>query len=280
MAWELDDLFEKEFTSMMRGLKVRNGLIPLSAVSFGNELESQFSVTAIDKVLIDGIKDEYYSKLNKQVVGVWSRPDLKRRTFDSNGEFIKKDGNYVLEDVTVPSGCLAISADIPIGVKTRYKPEENFAFVDKVYNTALGGSKFIYIIPKKYLYRVNQSCISISWNKFTRNFYAQTSLATKWGSYLFLTVSPYKPSREGKASRVLTVGTDPDDLIEISKKIIQYLISSGQCFNPADCDVSGGSRVKVQNTAFQDYPSDLDTYTLCNEMPLDNEVDTNYSFGE
>lgn len=70
MAWELDDLFEKEFTSMMRGLKVRNGLMPLSAVSFGDELESQFSVTRIDKVLIDGIKDEYYSKLNRQVVGV------------------------------------------------------------------------------------------------------------------------------------------------------------------------------------------------------------------
>lgn len=272
----LDDLFLKEFTLMMRQLKGINGNMNLLDLKVPQEVSDKYIIETHEKVFVDSISDEFYSRLNGSVAHVWSRPDLKRRKFDSKGNFIKdKNGNYVLEDVTLPHSCLALVSDRAIGVKTKYKPKEDFVYVDIV-PWKLGNQtvkRYVYIVPRKYCHKVNQTAIAISLNKMTREFYSGFSAALVNGSTVFVYVMPYKPSTAHRAYRVLATGDNPEALFEAAYNIYKHWIDTGVAFNPDACEIPMSDRGR-DNAAKEDLVGLLDSYQFYQENTMDKNVES------
>lgn len=278
-TYSADDSFIRDFNKMMRELKQNNNP-SLNSLPLSEELASQCIVNKADMVFIRGINDEVYAKLNNTTGLIWTRPDLRRRKFDSNGEYIKKDGNYVFEDVTLPHSCIAFVSDYAIGVKTKYKAKEDFAYVDMISQTINGvkNTKYVYIIPRKYCFRIHQTALVASWNKMTRKFYSSISLATTVGQRLFLSIIDYKYTSANKNYRVLRTGTDPDKLTEFANELIKYWVSQGVIFNPAECEVVSDKDLGCTNLAQEVFEGTMDTYTLCSSYALDKETDIDYSY--
>ena len=161
----LEEIFYKEFNGMMQQLKVNNGILNINEVPMPPEASSYFKMEKHDIVAIQGINDEYYSKLNNTESLLWNSGQLKRRRFDYKGEFMKdKDGHQLYDDVTLPHECVAVISDVKLGVPLKYKPSEPFEYVDKVSNKD-GLVKYVYIVPRKYCYKVTQVALVLSLNK-------------------------------------------------------------------------------------------------------------------
>lgn len=309
----IDDIFYNDFKIMMKRLKDTNQpvLQPLYNAQ-GTVIKDDFPIPApfltkyevfkTDKVVVHNIVEDFYSALNDKTGLYYYRKggvkqDLNRRLIDSQGNYIQLDerGNYVTEGgtyqyehVTKPDGSEAFFFPIPIGVKQSYKPkEEGFDYVDKMDKATLCGVEtdlFMYIIPKKYCFRVNQTALIVSF-KQAKDFYYGVEMATRYGRYIYLHIVPYQPLRNGGSSstRVIATDTKPDNLIGLAKQIQKYWIDKGLVFNPVMCNVSSG--LHECNMALTVLEPTLSLYNYCEDIALDgvtqleqdyNDADTEF----
>ena len=162
-----------------------------------------------------------------------------RRKFDYKGEYIKdKNGRFVFEDVDCPMECEGIISDIPIGVPLKYKAPDGMQYVDLITKT-VGDKKlrkYVYIIPKKYLHKINQTALVLSWNKL-RVF-------------------------SGAQHNYRVIMTKPSiDYAKELNAIRDYWLKNNIMFNPADCEldyqVNG-----VTNLAMIPFDGVLDEYVM------------------
>ena len=260
-----EELFFKEFNAMVLALKAYNGPvniydIPLPDIEFRREYH--------DIAFIQGIETEYYEKLNNTEALIWKDGKLKKRKFDYKGEYIlDKEGNVVIEEVTLPQDCIAIISEIQIGVPYKFKSNEPFAYVDmvkrddKVY--------YVYIVPKKYCYKVNQTALVINTNKM-RVYYQGIGLVLKNGTTIYLYVVPYKPTQKEKGYRVLCSHTNTDYSNEFVA-IRDYWLQNNYMFNPTLCNLYEGTKGRT-NMALIEFPTVLDAYERFNiEKPMSND---------
>lgn len=234
----LDEIFYKEFVQMMNTLKGYSGAQDLTSVPLPQEVVGKFFVETRDKAAIAGINDEYYGKLNNTEVLLWGTKALKRREYDHNGEFRRdSNGNYILKDVNCPRECVAVVSPISLGVPTSHKPSEPFEYVDMVTKTVNGKQihRFVYIVPRKYCYRLNQTALILSWNKH-RVYYSGCAISLQNGHTLFLYVIPYKPSKVEHNYRILHTKTS-DDYSEELIMLRDFWIKTNYMFNPAECQL-------------------------------------------
>ena len=235
----LDEIFYKEFTQMMYQLKGMNGVTNLEEVPLPPECADRFFIEKKPKVYIGDIREEYYSKLAGTEALLWGTSALKKRKFDHNGEFMKdKDDNYILQDVICPSGNIAIVSDISIGVPTKFKSREGCQYVDMISKELPDGRKiyrFVYIIPKKYCYKLNQTALVLSWNKL-RRFYSGVGISLTNGSTLYVYIVPYSPTKTAHNYRVLMTKTSVDYTEEI-EMLRDFWIRTGYMFNPEVCQI-------------------------------------------
>jgi hypothetical protein len=160
-------------------------------------------------VHIQGIEEQYFDKLNDldcvEYVGV-----LEKRKFDYKREFMKdkKTGEVLTEKITKGQGCIAIMSTAKIGVPNKYKPttDEGFAYVDYKKDDD-GITKFIYVIPKKYCYKCNQTALVITSNAGSYNSYYEKRVPLKIGSYIRFLVIPLSAVFSG----ALSLGKDDAD---------------------------------------------------------------------
>lgn len=256
----LDEIFFKEFTQMMNQLRGINGVCNLNDIPLPPEA-SGFLIEKRKKVLIRGISEEYYSKLNEKEALLWGSSALRRRKFDYRGEFIKdKAGNYVLQDVPCPHDCVAIISPISIQVPNKFKSKEGFQYVDMITKITEDGKelyKFVYLVPRKYCYVVNQTALVLSWNKL-RRFYTGSMLSLQNGSYLYLYIIPYKPTTQVKSYRILHCKTSVDYTNEITL-LKDFWISKGIMFNPSWCQLDDYVRGR-ENMAYLGLSGTEDVY--------------------
>lgn len=267
----LDEIFYKEFELMMRIRKGISGNINLRDIPMPSGIENEFVVEKRDKVIISGIEDEYYGKLNGQECLLWGRNSMSRRKFDHNGEYMKdKNGSYIYKDVTCPTDCVGVVSDVSIGVPLKYKTAEKFEYVDMITKTNPDGSKwdkFLYIVPRKYCYKMNQTALVLSWNKL-RIYYSGIALSLQNGHIVYMYIIPYKPSDQLKNYWVLHCKTT-DDYTEEIKKLRDFWVSHNVMFNPSICSLVETVRGR-QNMAFQALDGVLDVYQ---RFDLDNSLD-------
>lgn len=255
-----DEIFYKEFNSTMQQLRGIQGCCNLQDIPLPPEAEGKFFIEKRDKVVITGITEDYYSKLNNTEALLWGSKALQRRKFDYKGEFMRgKDGNYMLQDVPCPHDCVAIMSPLSIQVPTKFRSKEQSQYVDMVTKKTPEGNihRFVYIIPKKYCYPLKQTALVLSWNKL-RRFYQGVGLSLKNGHILYMYVIPYKPNSQVHNYRVLQCKTSLDYNWEINL-VKDFWIKSDFMFNPDWCQLEDFYKGR-ENMAYFTLDSTEDMY--------------------
>lgn len=270
----LDEIFYKEFTHMMQQLKGMNGQCNLNDIELPPDKAPYFLIEKRNKVIISGITEEYYSKLNGTEALLWGSSALRRRKFDYQGKFLRdRDGHYILQDVPCPHECVAIISPISIGVPNKYKSKEEAQYVDMITKHTPNGDihRFVYIIPKKYCYPIKQTALVISWNKL-RRFYQGIQLSLQNGSVLYMYVIPYNPNSQAHNYRVIHCKTSVDYTNEIVA-IKDYWVKKNIIFNPAWCQLYDCVRGR-ENMAYLNLDSTEDIYERFDTSKHLGEEDT------
>lgn len=258
----LDEIFYKEFMAMMYQRKGMTGQVNLNDIPLPPGSEKHLFVETREKVRIIGIQEEYFEKLNGTEALLWGRSQLQRRKFDYKGEFMRdKDGNFILQDVTCPQECVAVISRESIGVPNLFKSKEQSSYVDMITKKTPNGElhRFVYIVPKKYCYRVKQTALVLSWNKL-RRFYQGIGLSMQSGSILYMYVIPYSPSSRVHNYRVLHCKSSVDYTQEITV-IKNFWIKNNIIFDPAKCQLLDYVKGR-ENMAYFNLDSTEDVYEV------------------
>lgn len=255
----LDDMFCREFIKMMNDRKANYGVMPLPDIPVPKKF-LDFNISTRDSCIVTGISDEYYSKLNNTEPRLWGTGKLNRRKFDYQGKFMhdKETGSYLLEEVPVPRDSVAIISDIRLGVPNKYKPnEEGFAYVDYVTNKKEQKVYYVYLVPRRYCYKLNETALILSYNKH-RLYYKGISLALQNGSYIYIYVIPFKPTTSVKRNyRILCTKSSVDYTDEL-KELQYYWAKRNMIFNPDLC-VTEGYKGR-ENMSYEEFPVLIDDY--------------------
>jgi hypothetical protein len=262
----------------MYQLKGTTGYIDLSDIPLPPECEGRFFIETRNKIFLGNIIEEYYSKLAGTEALYWGTSALKRRKFDYKGEFMKdKDGKYILQDVTCPNNCMAVISELSIGVPNKFKSKEGFRYVDMITKTLDDGTKlhrYVYIVPKKYCYKMEQTALVLSWNKL-RRYYSGVAISLQNGHTLYVYIIPYKPTAQNHNYRVLHCKTSIDYSEEL-QMLRDFWVQNGIMFNPDDCQlydyVKGRENMAVQqlNGVIDDYQRFDITKTMGDEDTFDD----------
>ena len=279
MSKTCEEIFYSEFVAMMHQRKADRGVCALYDIPVP-KCWNDIVIPTLDSVMIRGISEPYFERLNDTEAFLWAKPNLVKRKFDSNGNFImRKDDSskYELEDVTLPHLCAAVLSDKKIevpysvtdrhGRKTLYKPAEGYAFVDvvnKKVNKTKTLMKYVYIIPKQNCFKENNVALILTFNKM-RSYYAGYMASLTNGQYVYLYVVPYKPVTDrNKGYRVLKTKTTDVDFEDDISQLTDFWVKTGVMFNPTDCEMLEGVK-GLSNLAYSALPPTLDEYTSYDE---------------
>lgn len=259
----LEEMFFREFNQMMSQRKANTGMFNIHSIDVPEGVFKEVSTR--DKVIIKGISEEYYEKLSNTEAMLWSHGKLSRRKFDYKGEFIKRDGKYVLEDVTLPHESVAVISDVKIGVPTKFKSKESFEYVDVIHRKTPDGVevKYVYIIPREYCYKLNQTALVLSLNKL-RVYYQGSSICLQNGYVMYIYVIPYKAtSTRERNYRVLCTDTTIDGYKGKVDDLIAYWYQRGYLFDYEQCQLFEGVKGRT-NAAYESFPIVIDSYERYN----------------
>ena len=206
----LDSIFIKEFRKTCQQRAAETGALNINDIPVPDVLTTQIipQFRRMGKVIINGIKEQYYEGLNGKIAYLWVKPNLKRRQFDRFGKFKQtENGKYIYDAVALPQHCAAIISDISIKVPLAFKAD-GYDYVDFI---KIGNRTFyIYILPRSVCYKLNEVAMVLSVNRL-RSFYSAIELKLQCGHTIYLSVVPYTPSRaEASGYRVLSLGLKRD----------------------------------------------------------------------
>ena len=287
----LDDMFIQEFKTMMNQRKAMTGPISVHPQKNSNnqvikddfpissQILSKQTIMKTNLVYIQGIEDEYYSKLNGLTCMLLTKVRLERKKIDYKGNYIlDKNGNIEKERVPVSQGCVAVIAEIPIGVTTAYERsnKSECKYVDTIEKTINGVNRtlFIYIIPKKYCYMVNQSALILTTTKLGENsvkgrFYFGLEMAMTNGYYAYMYVIPYNPIRQA-GYRIIATGTKPENLLKVASEVYKFWIVKGVVFFEGACETPNSEK-GIENVAKRNILGNITEYEYHSPTALDNE---------
>lgn len=258
----LDEIFYNEFNSSMLVRKANT----LFDMNLPIDTSIITPIPARNQAVVKGICEEFYSKLNfntenKEVVSLVGKQQLKRKIFMPDGKpRLEEDGKIRREVVPVPLGCAGVVSAIKIGVPKAFKPKEQLEYVDFI-KAQDSEVKYIYIVPKKYLYKVNLCALVMSYNKL-RSYYTMVKVALVNGHSVFISVIPFKPTynNENKTYKIIGVKASANFDAEILK-LFSFWEYNGIMFTR--CATQLSEPVKgVYNCGVFHFVSTLDEYEL------------------
>lgn len=230
-----EELFKKEFKAMMKGRRELGRGVSVEKIPIPN---LGGGVPKRQIVGIKGVEEPYFARLNGRKVELLPKMTLYKRKVLSDGTFRKdKEGREVKEQVVLKKGSVAVLSDIAIGLKNykedergrkvRHIVSEGYGYVDYIENSK-GERRYIYILPRKYVYKLNMCSLVISYGAL-RNYYKGVKVALTTGDYITIYVAPYK-YRVSSGSRVLKVKPSLGFEKEISV-LIEAWYKKGVIFN-------------------------------------------------
>lgn len=243
MTTSYEKVFYREFKEMMNARKAHiTGFslnsIPLPSFHQESTLKTKFYVgTKTRKLaLVKGVSEPFFERLNNTEVELLGRTKLYKRQVLSDGSFRKdKDGNYVVDEVTVPNTSVGVLSPISIGLKRfiedergkkkEHKPSEGYRYVD--YVETKEGRKYIYIVPKQFVYRLSLVALIITHNRH-KNYYHGVRVALQNGHYVYVYTVPYT-YRENSGSLVIGVKASTDFNNEV-KRLFDFWQRNGIMF--------------------------------------------------
>jgi hypothetical protein len=257
---ELDKEFYKEFKQMMNERKSLMGAFNLQNLMIPEDME--MVIPNAESILIRRIPEdiEYYSKLNNTECLRIGRVALKRRMFNSKGEFkTNEDGSFQYEEVPVPRTSIAVFSNVKINVPYSYK-KDGFGYVDYIDRSTKGKTvrSFMYIIPKNYCYKLNKVALEASLNR-QRQSYEGYRVALQNGQYIYLQVTPFKFTDKRNAGEKFLVVKNSTNFSEELTHLLEFWIENNIIFNPQLCQLEG---CQVGNCAVETLAVNLDFYEM------------------
>lgn len=268
----LDTMFLREFRETMRYRKA-NTVMTLSDIPIPEGLQSNLPKRKI--AIARGITDEKYKVLNfdktdKTKLSLVGRKKIEQTIYTSDGKpRVDSDGNIKTKDYTVPRDSLAVISELPIS--SLYKSKEGFEFIDRV-EMSSGRRKFMYLVPKRYLYEINMCALVVRLDKL-RNSYTAIQVTLTNGHKVYIHVVPFKPTKAlNSGSKYIKVKPSANFDKEIAE-LLRYWQEVGVMFNRELTTflepVNG-----VTDCALEQYSTTLDTFMLYDrDKPLDKTVD-------
>lgn len=236
-----DRLFSKEFKDMMFGRKsisMNNPNFSFLNIPTPHIGSMRKEAPKTPLALVRNISEPYFDKLNNSEVQIVGKSTLYKRKVKSDGTFwVDDNGKFVTDEIHVPSTSVGVLSDIPIGIrrfiyddngnKVEVKVSEGFKYVD--YIEKGGKRKYIYIIPKEYVYKLSLCALILTPNRH-RVFYKGCRLALQSGNYVYMYVIPFTARNVDRGYKILGVkSTFVFD--EEVKLLLKYWQDIGVIFN-------------------------------------------------
>lgn len=261
----LESTFIKEFRSAVKPAGYKDIYkIPLPAEC------KDWYISGTELYSIKDIEEPYFEKLNRTMVKRLPRDKkAQRRQINPVSRSFARDdeGNYIYEDVQIPTGSIVVLSDIRIGLphEKKHKPSDGFGYIDFVMSKDT--YEYMYIIPKSYLYRVHQTALAMS-VKNMKN-YEGSGYVTWENGTIFLHIIPYSPNSAYTGTKILKTAYSLNFGTEI-KLLLNYWQQIGLIPNIQLCELQDGTNLVLKPTivGYEDYEpvdtlpiNDKETYT-------------------
>lgn len=215
MSEFFDRHFAKEFKSLMSEFRAETSLnIRDLPIPFGKP-------TLVEKLFVKGIEDEKYKILNNKYVIKRKSNTIKRNIYRNNGE-VKGVTNYSAKE-----GNVLVVTQENLRLPFRYVPSDsNLEYVD--YRVKNGVRSFIYSVPRKYLYRTQQTAL-IMCQYPKRSHYGGVQLTLTNGYFIYLYIISLRSIREsaGNIPLVSKTGIDYSNELQLLQ---DYWLKQGIIF--------------------------------------------------
>lgn len=240
----LESIFVSEFKREVANI----GYKDIYKIPIPDECKN-WNVSGTELYAVNGIRAEFYDKLNKTIVKKLPNGcSAKRRVIDkATRSYLKNEnGEYQYEDYSVPSNSIVVTSEIKIELpyKMYKKPsKDGYGYIDFVQK----GDKveYLYVLPKSVLYRVNQTALALS-VKNMKN-YTGSGYMTWNNGMIFLHIIPYKPNSKYDGTRILKTGYTLNYDNEF-KMLLDYWQNTGIIPNIVLCNLSDGTNLAVKGT--------------------------------
>ena len=154
----------------------------------------------LDYCLIKGVTEPYFDKLNRTVVTLQPRIQYHKRVTGTDGTFIKNvDGEDLQRDVDIPVGSRVVLSHISIQLpnfimdgtrRIPVIPSEGFGYLD--YLDTPSGRKYLYYVPRDFIYPMNLNVMVLSTNRLQSRFWWGRKYEFNRGiASAYLYIAPY-----------------------------------------------------------------------------------------
>ena len=254
----LESIFVREFRESVKPAGYKDIYsIPLPA-----ECKNWY-VSGTELYSVKGIEEPYFKNLNKTVVKRLPRDKKaqKRKIDPKSRSFARDDeGNFIYEDVVVPSGSIIVLSEERIGLphERKHTPSPGFGYIDFIMSEEK--LEYMYIVPKDYLYRVHQTALAMS-VKNMKNYEGCGYLTWEKGT-IYLHIIPYNPNSSYTGTKILKTAYTLNFSSEI-KLLLSYWQNANLIPNITLCELQDGSNLVLRPTVvgYEDYEP-VDTLPL------------------
>lgn len=195
---------------------------------------------------VNGIDCEYYAKLNDTLVEKLPRDmSAKQRVIDPATRGYKKDsdGNYIYNEYKVPTGSVVVISSLQLNIpwKEYVKPTKGYGYIDFIETSE--GRKYLYVVPKTKLYKVNMTALVISYAPHMR-CYEGRGYQTWRNGVIFLRIVPYKATSKFSQTKILKTWYGTNYAKECAE-LMKYWSSINFVVNSGVCELSNGTNLAL-----------------------------------
>ena len=195
---------------------------------------------------VNGVDCQYYENLNDTLVKRLPRNTVaKQRIIDKATKGYKKDENgcFIYNDYKVPSGSVVVisSKQLKIPWNEYVKPSEGYGYIDFIESDE--GRKYMYMIPKTKLYKVNMTALVISYAPHMR-CYEGRGYQTWRNGVVFMRIVPYKATSKFSQTKILRTWYGTNYAKEC-KELMQYWSENNFVVNSSVCELSDGTNLAL-----------------------------------
>lgn len=261
----LESIFIKEFKRSTRlgGLSKNIFEIPLpdEAKNWKVSGGEVFAIKGIDGEnagLFAGLNKTLVKKLPKNVSAERRKVDLVTR------DFVRDCNNrYIYEEVKIPTDSIVVISSVNLNLTYKYSCNEpGFGYIDFVTNGK--EREYLYYIPKKYVYKTNQTALALS-VKNMKNFTGM-GYQTWNNGVIYLHVIPYSPNKNYVGSKILKTSHGLNYSSEV-KSIVSFWESIGLI-----PQIGLSNTTEYGNLVLKETQRGYEEYTSVDEFSLGDKV--------
>jgi len=240
---DINKIFKRDFENMMykkqymtinsrRGYPFTLQEVPIP-IKIGKSLEE-----VENEVYIRGLTEPYFDKLNETEAVILDDSEFKKYFYNEDGSLYRSkiDGKLKYDIIKLKPGFVGIKSPVNIELKPEieimgklrpYTPSSGFHFIN--YEKVGNEKRYIYIVPRENLHKMNYCALVLSFTKINR--YYGYKLAFTNGYYIYLLVVPLRNAKRNSNAHIIGIKPDVDFTNEINT-LLEFWVANGYTFHP------------------------------------------------